>query len=40
MVKNLPASVDVRDVGLIPALEDILEKEMATYSGIPAWRVP
>ena len=40
MVKNLPASADVRDMGLIPALDDTLEKEMATHSGILAWRVP
>ena len=27
------------DVGLIPGLEDPLEKEMATHSSIPAWRI-
>ena len=30
MVKNLPASSG--DVGLIPGLESLLEKEMAAYS--------
>ena len=30
-VKNLPANAgDIRDVGLIPGLEDPLEEEMAT----------
>ena len=28
------------DVGLIPGLEDPLEKEMATHSSIPVWRIP
>ena len=28
------------DPGLIPGLEDILEKGMATHSSIPAWRIP
>ena len=28
------------DPGLIPGLEDILEKGMATHSRIPAWRIP
>ena len=33
VVKNLPANAgDVRDAGLVPALEDTLEKEMATHS--------
>ena len=27
------------DVGLIPGLEDPLEKEMATHSSIPDWRI-
>ena len=37
-VKLLPAmrETQVRSLGL----EDPLEKEMATHSGIPAWRVP
>ena len=28
------------DPGLIPGLEDILEKGMATHSSILAWRIP
>ena len=40
-VKNQPAKAeDIRDVGSIPGSEDALEKEMATYSGILAWRIP
>ena len=40
VVKNLPANAgDVRDAGLVPALEDTLEKEMATHSGTLAWRI-
>ena len=31
---------DVGDLGLIPGLEDPLEKEMATHSSILVWRVP
>ena len=31
---------DIRDVGSIPELERPLEKEMATHSSIPAWRIP
>ena len=34
VVKNPPANA--RDVGLIPGLEDPLEKEMATHSSILA----
>ena len=34
MVKNLPA------MGLIPELENPLEKEMATHSNILAWEIP
>ena len=37
-VKNLPAIQE--DPGLIPGWEDLLEKEMATHSGILAWRIP
>ena len=37
-VKNPPASTG--DVSLIPGQEDPLEKEMATHSGILAWRIP
>ena len=41
VVKNLPAKArDVRDVNLIPAQEDPLEKKMATQSNIPAWEIP
>ena len=36
VVKNPPA--EVGDVGLIPGLEDALEKEMATHSSILAWK--
>ena len=28
------------DPGSIPGREDVLEKEMATYSSILAWRIP
>ena len=28
------------DVSLIPGSEDLLEKEMATHSSIPAWEIP
>ena len=34
MVKNLPA------MGLIPELEDPLEKEMATHANILTWEIP
>ena len=37
MVKNPPANAG--DMGSIPQ-EDPLEKEMATHSGILAWRIP
>ena len=41
VVKNLPANAgDTRDTGLVPELEDLLEKEMATHSSILAWRIP
>ena len=38
MVKNVPVMQDT----LVQSLgqEDTLEKEMATYSGILAWRIP
>ena len=40
MVKNLPANVgDIRDLGLIPGLEDPLEEGMATHSSILIWRI-
>ena len=38
MVKNLPANAG--DVSLILGLGRSLEKEMATHSNIPAWRIP
>ena len=38
MVKNLPANAG--DVSLILGLGRSLEKEMATHSSIPAWRIP
>ena len=38
MVRNLPAmwETQVRSLGQ----EDPLEEEMASHSGIPAWRIP
>ena len=38
VVKNPPANAG--DLGSIPGVEDPLEKEMATYSSILAWRIP
>ena len=38
MVKNLPAMGEIWVQSL--GREDILEKEMATHSSIPAWRIP
>ena len=41
MVKNLPANAgDIRDMGLIPGLEDSLEEGMATHSSVLAWKIP
>ena len=40
MVKNLPAHVSCINPGLIPGLEDPLEKGMATQSSILAWEIP
>ena len=37
-VKNPPHNEG--DAGLIPDQEDPLEKEMATHSSIPTWKVP
>ena len=37
-VKNLPAMQETQVQSL--GQEDPLEKEMATYSGILAWRIP
>ena len=40
-VRNLSVNTgEVRDVGLIPDLEDPLEEEKTTYSGILARRIP
>ena len=40
MVKNLPANAgDMRDMGLIPGLEDSLEEGMATHSSVLAWKI-
>ena len=38
VVKNPPAKAG--DTGSIPGQEDPLEKEMATYSSILAWKIP
>ena len=38
VVKNLPVMWETRVQSL--GLEDPLEKEMATHSGILAWRIP
>ena len=38
VVKNLPAMQEIQVQSL--GQEDPLEKEMATYSGILAWRIP
>ena len=38
MVKRLPAMGETRVRSL--GWEDALEKEMATHSSIPAWRIP
>ena len=38
MVTNLPANAG--DTGSIPRREDPLEKEMANYSNIFAWKIP
>ena len=44
LVKNLPAmqetAYNAEDPGLIPRLEDSLEKEMAIHSSILAWEIP
>ena len=41
MVKNTLASAgDLKDAGWITGLGRSLEKEMATYSSILAWRIP
>ena len=38
MVKSLPAMQEARVLSL--GGEDLLEKEMATYSSILAWEIP
>ena len=38
MVKCLPTMQETQVQSL--GWEDLLEKEMATYSSIPAWRIP
>ena len=41
VTKNLPANAgDLREVGLVPGLEDPLEEEMATHSSVLAWGIP
>ena len=41
MEKNLPNHAgDAKDAGLIPGSGRSPEKEMATHSGILAWRIP
>jgi len=34
------STCNVRDMGLIPGWEDLLEEGMATHSSILAWRIP
>ena len=38
MVKNLPAMQEMRVQSL--GQEDLLEKKMATHSGVLAWKIP
>ena len=38
MVKNLPAKQDIQVQSL--GQEYLVEKEIATYSSIPAWEIP
>ena len=44
LVKNLPAmqetAYNAEDLGLIPGLEDSLEKKMAIHSSILVWEIP
>ena len=41
MVKNPLANAgDIRNMGSICGIEHPLEKEMATHSGILAWKIP
>jgi len=40
VVKNPPATAGhIRDPGLIPGREDLLEEEMATHCTILAWEI-
>ena len=40
-VKNLPATQETQDTRVLPlGQEDPVEREMATYSSILAWKVP
>ena len=40
-VKNLPAMQEPQETGIQSLYqEDPLEKEMATHSSIPAWKIP
>ena len=34
------SAYNARDLGSIPGLEDLLEKEMATHLSILAWKIP
>ena len=41
VVKNLPANAgDIRDMGLIPGLENPLKEKMATQSSVLTWKIP
>ena len=41
MVNNLPATAgDLRDADGFQGQEDPQQKEIATHSSIPAWRIP
>ena len=41
MVKNLPAMQESQETQVQSlGREDPLEEDMATHSGIPAWRIP
>ena len=41
VVKNMPVNAgDTGDVGSIPGSGRSLEEEMATHSGILAWKIP
>ena len=40
-VKNLPATQETQDTRVLPlGQEDPVERKMATYSSILAWKVP